>query len=140
MSKGRAAFRYNLAVMLNTAAFPETFAALRRMLDTHAKRLLVQVDEPGDYQLCSTTKTDRIGRPLFIAAVQTKKSYVSFHLMPVYMCPDLVMTLSPALKKRMQGKACFNFTTIEPAQVKELSALTKKGLARMKHVKLPWAS
>ena len=39
----------------------------------------------------------------------------------------------------MQGKSCFNFTTIEPAHVKELSALTKKGLARIKNVKLPWA-
>jgi hypothetical protein len=38
----------------------------------------------------------------------------------------------------MQGKACFNFTTIEPAHVKELSALTKRGLARMKTLKLPW--
>jgi hypothetical protein len=33
----------------------------------------------------------------------------------------------------------FHFTTIEPAHVKELSALTKKGLARIKNVKLPWA-
>ena len=120
-------------------AFGDTFATLRRMLDTHAKTLLVQVDKPGDYQVCLPTKTDRIGRPLFVAAVQTRKNYVSFHLMPVYMCPELVKTVSPALKKRMQGKACFNFTTIEPAQVKELSALTKKGLARMKSVKLPWA-
>ena len=126
--------------MPKTDAFPETFATLRGMLDKHAGKLLVQVDKPGDYQLCSPNKTDRVGRPLFVAAVQTKKTYVSLHLMPVYACPDLVKELSPSLKKRMQGKACFNFTTIEPAQVKELSALTKRGLARMKSVKLPWAS
>jgi hypothetical protein len=120
-------------------AFPETFATLRAMLDKHAGRLVVQVDKPGDYQLCSASKSDRIGRPLFVAAVQTKKNYVSLHLMPVYACPDLVKELSPSLKKRMQGKSCFNFTTIDPAHVKELSALTKKGFARMKNVKLPWA-
>ena len=125
--------------MPKSDAFPETFATLRGVLDKHAKNLLVHVDKSGDYQLCSTSKTDRIGRPLFIAAVQTKKNYVSFHLMPVYVCPDLVKELSPSLKKRMQGKSCFNFTTIDPAHVKELSALTKKGLARMKNVKLPWA-
>jgi hypothetical protein len=125
--------------MPKTDAFPETFATLRGVLDKHARNLLVHVDKPGDYQLCSTTMTDRVGRPLFIAAVQTRKSYVSFHLMPVYACPDLVKEISPSLKKRMQGKACFNFTTIEPAQVKELSALTKKGLARIKNIKLPWA-
>jgi len=125
--------------MPKAAAFSETFVTLRGMLDKHARRLLVQVDKPGDYQLCSTSQTDRIGRPLFLAAVQTKKSYVSFHLMPVYMCPDLAKGLSPSLRKRMQGKACFNFTTIEPAHVRELSALTKKALARMKTVTLPWA-
>ena len=48
---------------------------------------------------------DRTGRPLFAAAVQIKKSYVSFHLMPVYANPALLDSLSPALRKRMQGKA-----------------------------------
>jgi hypothetical protein len=124
--------------MPKSDAFPATFATLRGMLDKHAKTLLVQVDKPGDYQLCSPSKTDRAGRPLFLAGVQTRKNYVSFHLMPVYTCPDLVKELSPALKKQMQGKSCFNFTTIEPAQVKELSALTKKGLARIKNIELPW--
>ena len=125
--------------MPKTDAFPATVATLRGMLDKHAKNLLVHVDKPGDYQLCSSTKTDRIGRPLFVAAVQTKKSYVSLHLMPVYACPELVKELSPSLKKRMQGKACFNFTTIEPEHVKELSALTKKGFARIENIELPWA-
>jgi hypothetical protein len=27
----------------------------------------------------------------------------------------------------MQGKSCFNFTAIDPAHVKELAAITKKG-------------
>ena len=125
--------------MPKAAAFSETFATLRGMLDKQARRLLVQVDKPGDYQLCSTSQTDRIGRPLFLAAVQTKKSYVSFHLMPVYMCPDLAKGLSPSLRKRMQGKACFNFTTIDPEQVKELSALTRTGFARFEKIDLPWA-
>jgi hypothetical protein len=124
--------------MPKAAAFSETFATLRGVLDKHARKLLVHVDKPGDYQLCSTSKTDRAGRPLFLAAVQKRKHYVSFHLIPVYSCPDLLKGISPSLKKRMQGKACFNFTTIEPAHVKELSALTKRGLARMKTLKLPW--
>jgi hypothetical protein len=82
---------------------------------------------------------DRIGRPMFVAAAQIKKNYVSFHLMPVYGCPELLEGLSPALRKRMQGKSCFNFTTIDPAHVTELTALTKKGFERFKNVKLPWS-
>ena len=119
--------------------FAATFATLRSVLQPYARRLLVAVDEPGNYQLSAKDKTDRIGRPLFVAAVQIKKNYVSFHLMPVYACPDLVKGMSPSLRKRMQGKSCFNFTTIEPAHVSELEELTRTGIERLKNIKLPWA-
>jgi hypothetical protein len=124
--------------MPKTDEFEATFATLRGLLTPHAKNLLVQVDKPGNYQLCSRTMTDRTGRPLFVAAVQVKKSYVSYHLMPVYAAPQLLKRMSPALKKRMQGKSCFNFTTIEPAQAKELSTLTRAGIAALEKIKLPW--
>ena len=119
--------------------FDDIFRALRAILRPHAKRLLVQVDKPGNYQLGSRTMKDRAGRPLFVAAVQTKKNYVSFHLMPVYAAPELLQSLSPALRKRMQGKSCFNFKTIDREQAKELAHLTKTGLEALEKVKLPWA-
>jgi len=53
---------------------------------------------------------------------------VSFHLMPLYMNPMLTQTISPALKKRMQGKTCFNFKTRpEPEALSELTRLTAAG-------------
>lgn len=119
--------------------FAETFAALRAILGAHAKRMTVTVDEPGHFQLASPTMTDRVGRPLFCASVQIKKNYVSYHLMPVYSNKALRESLSASLKKRMQGKACFNFTTVEPEQLKELTTVTKKGIAGFKNLKLPWA-
>lgn len=117
----------------------ETFVLLREILAAHASRLIVTVDKPGDYQVGSPTMKDRIGRPLFVAGVQTKKNYVSYHLMPVYMRPELLKTLSPRLAKRMQGKSCFNFTTVDPDEAKELSALTRAGIAVFRDLKLPWA-
>lgn len=126
--------------MPKTDEFAETFAALRGLLQRHGKKLLTTVDKPGDFQVGSPTMTDRIGRPLFVAAVQIKKTYVSFHLMPVYAKPALLASLSPALKQRMQGKACFNFSAIDADQLKELSALTKTGIDGFKNLDLPWAS
>lgn len=122
-----------------TAGFADTFAKLRGILKTYEGRLVVQADTPEEYQLASPTMTDRIGRPLFVAAVQIKKRYVSYHLMPVYAMPALAKTLSPQLKKRMQGKSCFNFTTVDLAQIEELTALTREGITRFKNLKLPWA-
>ena len=57
-------------------------------------------------------------------------NYVSYYLMPVCIFPDLVKAISPALKKRMQGKSCFNFTKIDEALFAELDALTKRGIGR----------
>ncbi len=125
--------------MAKSEAFPETFRILRGLLEKHRDRMIVVADSPTDYSIASPDMVDRSGRPLFVAAVQIKKSYVSFHLMPVYVDPTLRDTLSPALQKRMQGKACFNFVTIEPADARELSALTKKGIAGFKNLDLPWA-
>jgi hypothetical protein len=125
--------------MPSPEGFATTFAALRAILAPHAKRLTVTVDEPGHFELASPTMTDRVGRPLFCAAVQINKNYVSYHLMPVYANPALRNSLSPALRKRMQGKACFNFTTVEPGQLKELAAITKQGIAGFKNLNLPWA-
>jgi hypothetical protein len=125
--------------MPNADDFAETFSALRVILASHAKRMTVTVDEPGHYQLASPTLTDRIGRPLFCASVRINKHYVSYHLMPVYANKALRDSLSPSLKKRMQGKSCFNFTTVDPGQLKELAAITKKGIAGFKKLKLRWA-
>jgi hypothetical protein len=118
----------------------DTFAALRQVLAAQSKRLIVTIDKPGDYQVASPTMKDRIGRPLYVAGVKTGKNYVSYHLMPVYMQPELLQTLSSRLTKRMQGKSCFNFTSVDPDEAKELSALTKAGIAGFRDLKLPWAT
>jgi hypothetical protein len=125
--------------MAKSDAFAETFLTLRGILERHRGRMKITADTPTDFSLASPTMVDRTGKPLFAAAVQIKKSYVTLHLMPVYVQPALLETVSPALRKRMQGKACFNFTTIDAAQAKELAALTRKGLAAFKDLKVPWA-
>ena len=97
-------------------------------------------ESDGRYQLSSSTKGDRAGRPLFIAAVEVNKRYVSYHLMPIYMNPALQATISPELKKRMQGKSCFNFTSVDSQQLKDLEQLTRNAIDSFKNVKLPWSS
>jgi hypothetical protein len=109
--------------------FQATFQALRRMLTPYAKAYPPIVDEPGRYYLASKVSKTRSGAPIWFGGVEIKKSYVSFHLIPVYANPALLKDASPSLLKRQQGKSCFNFTAIDPAHVKELATLTKKGYA-----------
>jgi len=45
------------------------------------------------------------------------------------MCPELNQNISPALRKRMQGKTCFNFKEDpDPDLVAELKRLAEDGL------------
>jgi hypothetical protein len=111
--------------------FQAIFNHLKPILLQHEAGLTVTADTATDYAL-DTQQAGPNGKPLFFGAVQIKKNYVSFHLMPVYMHPDLLDGISPALKKRMQGKSCFNFKSIEPALFDELSMLTQRSLVRIK--------
>jgi hypothetical protein len=55
--------------------------------------------------------------------------------MPVYGCPELLEDISPELKKRMQGKSCFNFKTVDEKLFKELGKLTKAGFQKFSNAK-----
>lgn len=71
------------------------------------------------------------GKPWgFVGATRVGKRYVSFYLMSVYAMPDLLVSMSPALRRRKQGKSCFNFTTIDESLMSELEAITAAGMAR----------
>jgi hypothetical protein len=68
--------------------------------------------------------------PLMFAGVRLGKNYVSYHLFSVYTTPNDAQTISPDLKKRMQGKACFNFTAVDEPLFRELAKITRAGAKR----------
>jgi hypothetical protein len=111
------------------ADFEATFATLRALFKPYERHFTVIVDRPGKYYLASKTAKTASGAAIWFGGAAIRKNYVSCHLIPVYANPALLEDLSPSLRKRMQGKSCFNFTEIEPAHVKELEAVTKKGFA-----------
>ena len=109
--------------------FAATFEKLRAILKPYAENLIVTADTSQNYML-DVNHVMKNKHRLFFAGVRVGKSYVSFHLMPVYTCPELLSDMSAELKRRMQGKSCFNFTTPDEKLFKELGKLTKKGFAR----------
>jgi hypothetical protein len=110
---------------------PEVFARLREILVPYQGRLTVSSDQPANFELeIPPTTGDKRG--MFVAAVRDGKAYASFHLMPVYAFPDLLDSLSPELRRRMQGKSCFNFSRIDEGLFAELEALTATGIARFR--------
>jgi hypothetical protein len=111
------------------ADFAAAFAALKPLLARYADRLAVTADTPAEYLLVTRSPSpfrQHKGGPMFFASLRRGKAYVSFHLMPIYMCPALAGGISPALKKRMHGKTCFNFNASpEPRLLADLERLTE---------------
>lgn len=111
--------------------FEAVFSALRGLLEPYASTLAFNAPKPGYCYVESRTPTYR-NRPMFFAGVRTGKNYVSYYLMSVYACPDHLKAMSPGLKKRMQGKACFNFTAVDQELIGELARLTEAGYHKFK--------
>ncbi len=113
----------------NPAEMQRVFDTLRPLLAEHEGEMEVVHDAPGIYYLNTLTGSSGNKQPLFFGGVEIKKNYVSFHLFPVYMYPELLEGIG-ALKKRMQGKSCFNFRKIDDAQMEGLRSLVQAGYDR----------
>lgn len=84
------------------------------------------VDESDEYYL-DTLHIMPNKKPLYFGSVKVCKNYVSFHVMPIYVFPELREGISPELTRCMQGKSCFNFQKSKPELFNELEALVKSG-------------
>lgn len=113
---------------------PAIFDKLKALLQPYAPKLVIVSDNAKSFYL-DTAFIMPNKKPLFFAAARIGKSYVSFYLMPVYVFPELLKGMSPELKKRMQGKSCFNFSSVDEKLFKELAKFTKAGFAKYKQAK-----
>ena len=115
--------------------FPAVAARLRSIIEANAEGLLFSGSSPtGDVKL----EKPPGGHPWdYVAGIRVGKSYVSYYLMPVYGLPELVDGISPELKRRMQGKACFNFTRVDEGLFSELATLTATCVERYRAFQPP---
>ena len=111
-----------------TADFGEVDRRLRQILEPFRARLVASKDGPEGLVL---EIPGLEGKPWgYVAGVRPGKRYVSFYLMSVYAFPDLVESMSPELRRRMQGKSCFNFTTVDDPLFAELAHIVHAGFER----------
>lgn len=109
--------------------FTTTFVKLKALLQPYESKLIIVADTKDHYAL-ETPHVMKNKHRVYFAGVKIGKSYVSYHLMPVYALEEVRDEISPELKKRMQGKSCFNFSEPDEKLFKELARLTKVGFKR----------
>jgi len=120
--------------------FKVVFGRLRGILKMQARTLVVSEDTDTRYCLegmvgPATLRAwgGKMKRGMLpVAWVEIGKSDVSFHLMGIYGDSKLRAGMSKELKKRMQGKTCFNFTSGDEAIFVELEELTARGFRAFK--------
>jgi hypothetical protein len=112
--------------MASKSNFNEVFSELKSIFEPYAKKMDIASDTDTSYML-NTRYIMKNKHPLCFGGVRRGKNYVSFYLMSVYVLPELLKAMSPELKKRMQGKSCFNFKEVNKQLFRELKNLTKAG-------------
>ena len=106
--------------------FGRLFERFKSMLAPYAETMYVSADSPQWFGVDMASPSERDPSTWF-GATRVGKRYVSYYLMPVYVKPSLLDDVSPALRKRMQGKSCFNFAKVDEPLLAELEALTRRG-------------
>ncbi len=102
------------------------FERFKTMLAPYAARMHVTGAGTAMYGIDMAPEGERDPSTWF-AGTRLGKRYVSYYLMPIYVQPSLLDDISPELRRRMQGKSCFNLTKVDEPLLAELEALTKKG-------------
>ena len=108
-----------------TKDFGSLFEQLRAIMARHSDGMDLLHDLSDHYYL-NTKHVRRDGYVLMFGAVQIRARYVSYHLMPLYQASELLDGVSVPLRRRMQGKSCFNFTRYDQDLADELGNLTEK--------------
>lgn len=109
------------------------FTKLKSFFEKYESKLSLLHNKDDNYYL-NTPTTETNKKPEFFGAVQIKKSYVAVHLMPIYYYPELLDNVSDELKKKMQGKSCFNFNDIDEKLFTELKSLIKSSFDKYKSI------
>lgn len=110
--------------------FEAVHERLRDIMLAESGSQVLTRDAPGDLVLRTQQIDPKTGERGWFGTVTIKKSYVAYHLMPLYAEPALANGISAALAKRRQGKTCFNFRTIDESLFAELAGLTRQAAAK----------
>ena len=103
------------------ADFDAVERRLQAILDPYRDRL-----EPAPTYGLPMLRRPGGGAHDWFAGIRPGKRYVSYYLMPIYGRPELLDGISPELRRRLQGKSCFNFSAVDESLMAELEDLTKR--------------
>ena len=100
-------------------------ARLRAILDGYRDRL-----EPNTLYGVETLRRPGAIAHDFFVGIRTGPKHVGWSLKPIYTHPELLDTISLALRKRLQGASTFGFSAVDDGLFAELEDLTARSFER----------
>jgi hypothetical protein len=95
-----------------------TEAWLRQLLDPYRQQLV-----RGSVYGMETLQRAGARSHDFFVGIKPGKTFVSYHLKPLYANPELMDEASTALRKHLQGRIAFNFSALDDALAADLERL-----------------
>lgn len=113
------------------------FASLKSALQKCAPPMVVSKDKKNVFELMGNKPVPygskkTIVPGMYFSSVVARKDMVSFYFFPLYYQEKNYAEVIPTLIKSLKGKTCFNFKKPEQLNLKELSAMLKKGIQAWK--------
>jgi hypothetical protein len=105
--------------------FGEVFLKLREVMIDAAPGMVVTADTSTTFTLKTSWLEKRTKEPAWFGWIAIKKSYVAYHVMPLYTLPALNELVPASLEKHRQGKTCFNFKKADSDLFEQMSRFTK---------------
>lgn len=105
------------------------FEELKEIFLSVEDHLRVIRDECGHFAVDS--KRPYTAKSPYFGGVRSGRRYTAFYLMPMYVFKQLADDLSPQLRERMHGEACFNFVESDQKLFNELRALVRGSVDRI---------
>ena len=100
------------------------FQSLKSVLSTYSDALTCTENTEKSYNLY-TNHTMKNKKPLYFGGVKINNNFVSYHLMALYVYPELKNSISKELNALLKGKSCFNIKALEKRNFDELVSITK---------------
>lgn len=114
----------------------ENFKIVKKLISKFAPPLKVATNLSSRYETyfekSFETVSGRTGNKLkkdklWFASIIVQRNYLGFYFMPVYSHPELLLKVSPELRKTLKGKSCFHITKLNEEGAKEITKLLKEG-------------
>lgn len=106
------------------------FSKMRDLLKAYQPPLVCKSDDASHYDLWSLKELLIEGRKrkeVFFAGLVTRKSYVGFYFMPVYVDTEIKEFFAPEMLKLLKGKSCFHVKKLDKQLLVQIEKALKEG-------------